>query len=161
MSEFSPATGATPFDETGAGTALMTMAEDEKFIMDLTAERNIQYCSMVPKNEDEEIILYNAMNNPEKRIGDCINMVLNVKHIFCEVVTCINRETGESNMCPRIVLIDDQGVGYQAVSIGVYSAIKKIMSIKKDPSKWKKPLKLKVVQITKGDRKLLTFDMVK
>ena len=155
MNEFETITPAT--NETG----LMTMQEDERFIMDLTAERKVQFCSMVPKNEDEEIILFNAMNNPEKRIGDCINLTIEVKHVFCEVVTCINRETGESNICPRIVLIDKDGVGYQAVSMGIYSALKKIISIKGNPANWKKPVKLQVTQITKGDRKLLTFHLVK
>lgn len=155
MNEFETITPAT--NETG----LMTMQEDERFIMDLTAERKVQFCSMVPKNEDEEIILFNAMNNPEKRIGDCINLTIEVKHVFCEVVTCINRETGESNICPRIVLIDKDGVGYQAVSMGIYSALKKIISIKGNPANWKKPVKLQVAQITKGDRKLLTFNLVK
>lgn len=155
MNEFETITPVT--NETG----LMTMQEDERFIMDLTAERKVQFCSMVPKNEDEEIILFNAMNNPEKRIGDCINLTIEVKHVFCEVVTCINRETGETNICPRIVLIDKDGVGYQAVSMGIYSALKKIISIKGNPANWKKPVKLQVTQITKGDRKLLTFNLVK
>lgn len=163
MSEFENVKGMTPFDNTQAeeNTALAVMDEDERFIMDLTAERKTQFCSMIPKNEDEEIVLFNAMNNPEKRIGDCINMTINVKHVFCEVVTCVNRETGETNMCPRIVLIDTDGVGYQAVSLGVFSALKKIITIKGNPTTWKKPVKLQVVQITKGDRKLLTFNMVK
>lgn len=163
MSEFENLKGMTPFDNTQAegNTALAVMDEDERFIMDLTAERKTQFCSMIPKNEDEEVVLFNAMNNPEKRIGDCINMTINVKHVFCEVVTCVNRETGESNMCPRIVLIDTEGVGYQAVSLGVFSALKKIFTIKGSPTTWKKPVKLQVVQITKGDRKLLTFNMVK
>lgn len=163
MSEFENVKGMTPFDDTQAegNTALAVMDEDERFIMDLTAERKTQFCSMVPKNEDEEIVLFNAMNNPEKRIGDCINMEINVKHVFCEVVTCVNRETGETNMCPRIVLIDTDGVGYQAVSLGVFSALKKIIAIKGSPTTWKKPVKLQVIQITKGDRKILTFNMVK
>lgn len=163
MSEFENVKGMTPFDNTQAeeNTAFAVMAEDERFIMDLTVERKTQFCSMIPKNEDEEIVLFNAMNNPEKRIGDCINMTINVKHVFCEVVTCVNRETGETNMCPRIVLIDTDGAGYQAVSLGVFSALKKIFAIKGSPTTWKKPVKLQVVQITKGDRKLLTFNMVK
>lgn len=163
MNEFENVKGMTPFDNTQAegNTALAAMDEDERFIMDLTAERKTQFCSMIPKNEDEEIVLFNAMNNPDKRIGDCINMTINVKHVFCEVVTCVNRETGETNMCPRIVLIDTDGVGYQAVSLGVFSALKKIFAIKGSPTTWKKPVKLQVVQITKGDRKLLTFNMVK
>lgn len=163
MSEFENVKGMTPFDSTQAegNTALTAMDDDERFIMDLTAERKTQFCSMIPKNEDEEIVLFNAMNNPGKRIGDCINMTINVKHVFCEVVTCVNRETGETNMCPRIVLIDTDGVGYQAVSLGVFSALKKIFAIKGSPTTWKKPVKLQVIQITKGDRKLLTFNMVK
>lgn len=163
MSKFENVKEMTPFDNTQAeeNTALAVMDEDERFIMDLTAERKTQFCSMIPKNEDEEVVLFNAMNNPEKRIGDCINMTINVKHVFCEVVTCVNRETGESNLCPRIVLIDTDGVGYQAVSLGVFSALKKIFAIKGDPTTWKKPVKLQVVQITKGERKILTFNMVK
>lgn len=164
MSEFQTMTGTTPFDnaqESPVVNVPAVMDEDERFIMDLTAERKVQFCSMIPKNEDEEIVLFNAMNNPGERIGDCINKVLNVRHVYCEVVTCINRETGESNLCPRVVLIDDKGKGYQAVSLGVFSAIKKIFSIKGSPATWKKPVKLEVKQITKGDRKLLTFNMVK
>lgn len=160
--EFEEVKGVTPFEESeNTGLVVSHMEEDERFIMDLTSERKVQFCSMVPKTEDEEIILYNAMNNPEKRISDCINKTILVSHVFCEVVTCINRETGETNLCPRVVLIDDKGVGYQAVSLGVFSALKKIFSIKGMPSTWKKPVKLEVVQITKGERKLLTFNMVK
>lgn len=150
-----------PFEENTTAVAQVTMDEDEKFIMDLTSERKVQFCSMTPKNEDEEIILYNAMNAPEKRVGDCINMTIEVKHIYCEAVTCVNRESGEESVCPRIVLIDKDGVGYQAVSMGIYSAVKKLMKIKGNPANWKKPVKLKVTQVTKGDRKLLTLNMVK
>jgi hypothetical protein len=150
-----------PFEENTTAVAQVTMDGDEKFIMDLTSERKVQFCSMTPKNEDEEIILYNAMNAPEKRIGDCINMTIEVNHIYCEVVTCVNRESGEESVCPRIVLIDKDGVGYQAVSMGIYSAVKKLMTIKGNPANWKKPVKLKVTQVTKGDRKLLTLNMVK
>lgn len=150
-----------PFEENTTAVAQVTMDEDEKFIMDLTSERKVQFCSMTPKNEDEEIVLYNAMNAPEKRVGDCINMIIEVKHIYCEAVTCMNRESGEESVCPRIVLIDKDGVGYQAVSMGIYSAVKKLMTIKGNPATWKKPVKLKVTQVTKGDRKLLTLNMVK
>lgn len=150
-----------PFEENTTAVAQVTMDEDEKIIMDLTSERKVQFCSMTPKNEDEEIVLYNAMNAPEKRVSDCINMTIEVKHIYCEAVTCVNRESGEESVCPRIVLIDKDGVGYQAVSMGIYSAVKKLMTIKGNPANWKKPVKLKVTQVTKGDRKLLTLNMVK
>jgi len=138
--------------------AVMAMDDNNSFIVDLTS-RQTTFCSFVAKTNAEKAILFKAMNNPEKRIGDMINMEITAKDLFCEVVTCVNKETGESNVCPRIVIIDDKGVGYQAVSLGVFSAFKKIILVYGQPT-WKDPIKLKVVQITKGDRKLLTFDVV-
>lgn len=138
--------------------SLMVMDENERFIADLTAARVTSFCSLVAKTDKEKALLFKAMNNPEKRLGDCINMTIHAKDLFCEVVTCINKETGDEKECPRIVIIDANGVGYQAVSLGVYGAMKKIIQVYGAPT-WDKPLPLIVKQITKGDRKLLTFDV--
>lgn len=138
--------------------AVISMDDNSTFIADLTS-RQTTFCSYQAKTPQEKAILFKAMNNPEKRIGDCINMEIVAKDLYCEVVTCVNKETGESNVCPRIVIIDDKGVGYQAVSLGVFSAIKKVIQVFGQPS-WTTPIKLKVVQITKGEKKLLTFDVV-
>jgi hypothetical protein len=141
-------------------TALVAMEENNNFVADLTATRKTQFCSMVAKTDKEKATLFNAMNSPEKRIGDCINEIINAKDIFCETVTCINRDTGECTECPRIVIIDDKGVGYQAVSMGVFSAMKKILGVFGTPT-WETPIKLKVKQISKAaDRKILTFEVV-
>lgn len=137
----------------------LIISEDEKIIGELT-ERKTMFCSLNPSNDDEKMVVYNAMNNPAKRISDCINTTINVKNVFCEVVNCKNNETGEITTCPRIVLIDDKGVGYQAVSIGIYSAIKKLIAVFGEPT-WEKAIKLKVVQVTKGERKMLNLEVAK
>lgn len=134
--------------------------EDERMIVDLT-ERTTTYCSLVPATEDEKLTLYNAMNNPDKRLADCINEKISVKDVFVEVVKCTNRETGVKESCPRIVLIDENGVGYQCVSIGIFSALKKLFGVFGEPSTWKNPVTVKVKQISKGERKMLTLDVVK
>lgn len=138
-------------------TAVMTMDDNKNFIADLTS-RQTTFCSLKANTPAEKAMLFKAMNNPEKRVGDCINMTINAKDLFCEVVNCVNQQTGEVQSCPRIVIIDDKGVGYQAVSLGVFSAIKKIIQVFGMPS-WETPLPLVVKQITKGERKLLTFDV--
>lgn len=160
--EFNPvAENSTPFDnehnnsETPA--AVLTMDDNKNFIADLTS-RQTTFCSLNASTPKEKAMLFKAMNNPEKRVGDCINMTINAKDLFCEVVNCVNQQTGEVEACPRIVIIDDKGVGYQAVSLGVYSAIKKIIQVFGVPT-WETPLPLVVKQITKGERKLLTFDV--
>lgn len=138
-------------------TAIITMDDNNSFIADLTT-RSTMFCSIVAETPEAKALVFNAMNNPDTRIGDCINMTIMAKDLFCEVVTCVNRETGEANQCPRIVIIDDKGKGYVAVSLGVYNAIKKIIAIYGAPT-WDKPIPLEVKQISKGDRKILTFNV--
>lgn len=140
-------------------SALNAIGKD--FIGELTS-REAVFCSMTPKDDKERTQLFNAMNNPEKRIADEINMTIQAKDLYCEVVTVnhIDEGTGEvvQNQLPRIVIIDDKGVGHQCVSIGIYSAIKKVIAMFGAPT-WEKPLALKVKQINKGTRNMLTLEM--
>lgn len=125
--------------------------------VDLTSAQ-MQFCSVKAESDEEKAKLFNAMNNPEKRIADCINMVIKAKDLFVEVVQCTNESTGEVTTCPRIVIIDENGVGYQAVSVGIYSALKKVIQIYGAPT-WVKAIPLEVKQITKGERKMLTLNV--
>lgn len=142
----------------GQPTQVITMDENFGFIADLTT-RQTTFCSYKAETPEQKAILFKAMNNPEKRISEMINMEISVKDIFCEVVVCKNEQTGEATQCPRIVLIDDKGVGYQAVSLGVFSAIKKVIQVFGQPT-WTEPITLAVKQITKDKKSLLTFDVV-
>lgn len=141
-------------------TTPVTMDDNANFIVDLTS-RTTAYCSMTASTPKEQATLYNAMNNPDKRIKDCINEVISVKDVFVEVVNCTNAETGETSTCPRTVLIDENGVGYQAVSLGVFSALKKLFAVYGEPCNWTAPVKVKVRQINKSTNKnILTLDVV-
>ena len=149
----------TAEEPTGAAVPSMVNDDDARFIVDLTT-RATQYCSMKADNEKDKAALFNATNNPDCRLADMINMDINVKDVFVEAVHCTNRDTGEVNVCPRVVLIDDKNVGYQCVSIGVFSAIKKLFGIYGEPMYWNAPIKMKVKQITKGERQMLTLNVV-
>lgn len=139
---------------------LMTMqTKEEQMIAELN-EQKLSYCSLHAQSEQDKMVLFNAMNNPEFRLGDHINETINVKDVFCEIVDCVNEETGEVNQAPRIVLIDNEGNGYACVSLGIFSAIKKLMQVFGAPT-WETPLPLKVVQVTKGTRKMLTLQVAK
>lgn len=140
--------------------AVMNRYADEGFsiVADMTSAQT-QFCSMKAESKEEKAALYNAMNNPDKRIGDCINMTIAARDLYIEVVNCTNEETGEVTACPRIVIIDDKGVSYQAVSIGIYSALKKVIQVFGVPT-WDEPVRLEVKQITKGSRKMLTLNVV-
>ena len=139
-------------------TEVERMDDNNNFVVDLTT-RTTQYCSMVANTPKEKAVLFNAMNNPANRLGDCINQTIKVKDVFVEVVNCTNEQTGEVKACPRIVLIDDKNNGFQCVSIGVFSALKKLFGVYGEPKDWEKPIPILVKQVTKGDRKMLTLNV--
>lgn len=166
MSEFVKTNaGFGETEETGLQTINGQADDGTNFIINL-GERNVSYCTMVPKNEEEQDMLFTAMNNPDKRISDCINMEIEVEHIFVEVVFCTNQDDPTIKQpCPRVVLIDTDGIGYQAVSLGIYSAVKKMLDTYgvKQPNGivgLAKPKKFRIIQITKGSKSLLTFNPV-
>lgn len=139
----------------------MTVAmvdDNNKMIADLTT-RTMSYCSIVAETFEDKKILFNSMNNPEKRTGDCINEVINLRNVYVESVNCVNQDTGEVTVCPRVVLIDDNNVGYQSVSLGIFSALKKLFSTFGEPNTWDEAIPIKIKQLTKGERKILTFEI--
>lgn len=136
------------------------MFADEGFnlVVDMTTAKT-QFTSMQATTDKEKAQLFNAMNNPDERLADHINETIMAKDLYVEVVNCTNEETGEVTACPRMVIIDDKGKSYQAVSIGIYSALKKVIQIYGAPT-WTTPVKLQVKQITKGTRKMLTLNVI-
>lgn len=137
-----------------------TFAEDGfNLEIDLTTAKT-QFCSMKAETPEEKAKLFNAMNNPEKRIKEMINKTIRAKDVYLEVVDCTNQETGEVTKAPRIVIIDDKGTAYQSVSTGVYSALKKIFQVYGVPT-WDEPILLEVKEIPRGTNNfMLTLNAV-
>lgn len=133
---------------------------DDNFdlVVDMTSAQ-VQFCSLNPTTDEDRAKLFNAMNNPEHRLSDFINKVIRAKDIYVEIVDCTNKETGEVTRAPRVVIIDDMGKGYQCVSVGVFSALKKIIQVYGAPT-WNKPVKVEVKNINKGSRSMLTLNVV-
>lgn len=140
-------------------TTAITTYEEGGLIADLTTATQ-SFCSMVANTDKEKAALFKVMNNPEGRLKDMINMDIEVKDVYCEAVQCVNKETGELTTAPRIVLIDKDNKGYQCVSVGIYSALKKLFLIYGQPT-WKTPITLTIKSINKGDRSILTFEVKK
>ena len=142
-------------NNTGVANKFADMGFD--LVVDMTSAQT-SFSSLSATTDEEKAKLFNAINNPEKRLADCINMTIKAKDLYIEVVNCTNEETGEITACPRIVIIDEKGVSYQAVSLGIYSALKKVIQIFGTPT-WNTPISLEVKQITKGTRKMLTLNI--
>lgn len=137
----------------------LVMADDHSgFIADLTSSTNA-FCSITPKTEEESIQLFNITNNPENKLKDFINMPLRIKDVYVDEVTLTQETTGEIQKCPRIILIDENGKGYQCVSSGVFSALKRLFMMFGMPT-WEKPITIVPKLISKSANKnILTIEV--
>lgn len=106
-----------------------------QMIAELTTA-TVSYCSMHLDNIRDKMTAYNATSNAGKSLSDMIGEEFLLRHIYIEAIQCLNEQTGELTTCPRIVLISPSGESYQAVSMGVYGSLKKILQLFGDPSTW-------------------------
>ena len=115
------------------------------------------FCTMQAVDKKAKATLFNATGNPEK-VTSMIGKTIDLLHFYVEVIQVVSEQTGELCNVPRVVLIDKSGKGYQAVSIGMYNAIKRIVSMYGLPETWDEPLTVEVQQIeTKNGR---TFNLI-
>ena len=121
------------------------------------------YCSIKADTFESKASVYNAINAPDKKLSECINMIINVSDVVAHEVTLIDNETGEVTKALRTILVDTNGVTYQAVSVGVANSLQRIFSIFGEPATWKNPLKVKPVQKTtnNGTNKVTLLEVVK
>lgn len=137
----------------------LTVYEEGSIIAKLSTSRNA-FCSFNADTREEKALLFAAMNSPDKQLRECINQEILLKHFYCEEVECTDKESGEVSIATRTVLIDAGNVSYQCVSTGVFNALQKLVSVYGLPGEWEEPVKIKIKQISRGERQILTFTVV-
>lgn len=124
------------------------------------SSRQLSYSSLNPQTFEEKKAFFNMINNPTCMLGDKINMTLEIVHIYAETCEYISKETGESILGVRIVLLDKDGVSYSTSSKGVFNALSKVFKIFGQPHQWTSPIPLRVKQLSvASDRKVLTLEI--
>lgn len=92
----------------------------------LAQDAGTTFCSIEisPNDRKSAAKVFDALNNPTYQVADYINKSIEVSNVLLEVAEIVNEDTGEVTRAPRVVLIDAQGNSYQAVSIGMFNAVK-------------------------------------
>ena len=109
-------------------------------------------CSIDAVDPETKAIVFNAANNPDHKVKDFVNKTIKVKDVYAEIIEIASEETGEITKVPRIVLIDAD------VSVGMYSAIRKLVAIYGAPT-WEPPLTVTVKQKSVGKGSMYTLQM--
>lgn len=115
-------------------------------------------CTIVAKPGDRDAAgkIYNAMNNPQHRVSEFINQKIAIRDVLMEGLELVNEETGELERVPRIVLIDDKGEAYQAVSKGIYNSLRNLVKAFGAPT-WEPALVVTVKQQPTKSGSMLTL----
>lgn len=117
-------------------------------------------CSIAPTgNRKDDARIFAALNNPEFRIANFINKKISVQNVLVEIREILNEESGEIETAPRVVLIGEDGKAYQAVSKGIFNAVKNAYQVF-GAAPWEPPLEIEIKQIAVGKGSMLTFDVV-
>lgn len=130
-------------------TMELTLSSDRFAALDISADiagGTGAYCSMTAASDRDKVTLYNACSNP-KRLSDMLNLEIKMKHVFAEIIQVMSEASGEMVNVPRVVIIDEKGQGYQAVSLGIYNSVKRILSLFGDPASWDHPHTVRVQNI--------------
>lgn len=121
------------------------------------------WCSMTAADDKARVTLYNACTSPEK-LSSMINKRIKMLHVYAEIIQCAHVDEdkdGETTLvsCPRVIIIDENGKGYQAVSVGIYNAVKRIISMFGVPETWDRPHTVEVQNVDlKGGQH--TFNLI-
>ena len=115
-------------------------------------------CSIKAETMEEKALVFNAANNPQHKVADFINKKIMVKDIYAETLELVNKETGEIDKAPRIVLIDEAGEAYECVSVGMFSALKKLIATFGEPT-WEQPIPVVVKQEKVANGSMLTISV--
>lgn len=108
------------------------------------------YCSMTAADDKAKVTLYNACSNPA-RLSDMVNKRIKMLHVYAEIIQIVNENSGEIVSCPRVIIIDESGKGYQAVSVGIYNAVKRIIAMFGTPDTWDRAHTVEVQNVNLKD----------
>ena len=135
-------------------------AEDgTMLLMQLTGDRQLCYSSMKSETQDQKVALYKAQNSPDKKLKECVNMTIPLKDVYVEIIDMQDQNTGDMIKLPRIVLVDQDGVSYQAVSLGIFKCLSKIFKLFGEPHTWQTPLTVIPKLVTCKHGQCLTLDL--
>ena len=109
------------------------------------------YCSVKANTHADKVKLFNALENADLRLNDCVGQEIAIKDVYVE--RYVKLEGEEEKVKFRTILFGEDGKTYVTASYGVYSCVSKIFRTFGTPDTWSDPLKVKVEKRPIGDGK--------
>jgi hypothetical protein len=111
------------------------------------------YCSVKAETLDDKKKLFNALENCDALLNNCVGEELTMKDIYIEQYLDKKDEDDEGRLKYRTIIFADGGKTYVSTSYGIYNILKKIFGIYGEPSNWGDGIKVKVSKRPVGNGK--------
>ena len=115
------------------------------------------YSSFDVESKENKAKLFNATENADALVNDCINQELVLKDVYMERIPFVDEETGEQKVKYRTILFDDAGQSYATGAYGIYNTVAKILSIYGIDYLHEEGLKVVIAKGTTKDNKTRLF----
>lgn len=109
------------------------------------------YCSVKANTQQEKIKLFNALENADLRLNDCVGQEIAIKDVYVE--RYMKQENDEEKVKFRTILFGEDGKTYVTAAYGIYNAVSKIFRTFGTPDTWTESLKVKVTKRDIGNGK--------
>lgn len=119
------------------------------------------YCSAQAKTLADKKKLFNALENCDALLNDCVDQVIKIKDVYIEAYDKEDEVTGETRTGHRTIIFGADGKSYVTGSNYFCNKLTKILSVFGTPDTWEEPLAVKIVKVpVKGGNPALTLTLV-
>lgn len=106
-----------------------------------------------------KVAILNAMTN-SKPVSENLGKTFNLLNVVIQAIEMEDETTKEMVSVPRIVLVDDKGEAWHAISSGLFKSLENIFGVMGNPDTWEGvPLPIKITQAGTGNRKYFTVSI--
>lgn len=95
----------------------------------LSEEQKRVYSSKSMKTIEDKKELFNALEECDLLINDCVGETIDIKDFYIEEYDKADETTGELKTKYRTIIFDKDGKSYATGSYGIYNSIKKLIMV--------------------------------
>ncbi len=135
----------------------LMVKESENFLEESAKKK--YFSNRLDTTEDKKQF-FNALENADMLLNDCVNKEINIKDFYIEEYEKADDQTGELVTKYRTIIFDTDGKSYATGSYGIFNSIKKIIMVYGKPT-YEEGVKVKIVKRkTKTNKQSLSLELL-
>jgi hypothetical protein len=127
-------------------------------IANLTNGQNSVFSTISGDGFAPKAALLNALSNSIP-VSENINKHIELANIVVESIDLANETTGEIETQPRVILVDNDGTAYHAISGPVFRDVQRLLAVMGHPASWPAPLPVKIIKGGQGTRQYFSIKL--